>query len=92
MKRRRPANNVVLMPLADATAVTDFLRYHVLVRVFDGDPDAWLAQLEEKQGDAGDIRFARAVRARLRRDPRLLEAIRRMVDTTPFWCAAGGMR
>jgi hypothetical protein len=79
--RRRPPSNVVPMPRADGTPLTDFLRYHVLVRVFDGDVDAWLAQLD----DEGDVRFARRVRTRLRKDPSLLIAIRRMVDTTPFW-------
>jgi len=80
-KRKRPPSNVVPMPRADGTPLTDFLRYHVLVRVFDGDVDAWIAQLE----DEGDVRFARRIRTRLRKDPSLLIAIRRMVDATPFW-------
>jgi hypothetical protein len=80
-RKRKPRTNVVPMPRADGTPLTDFLRYHVLVRVFDGDVDAWLAQLD----DEGDVRFARRVRTRLRKDPSLLVAIRRMVDATPFW-------
>jgi hypothetical protein len=80
-RKKRPPSNVVMMPRADGTPLTDFLRYHVLVRVFDGDVDAWLAQLD----DEGDVRFARGVRTRLRKDPTLLLAIRRMVDATPFW-------
>jgi len=79
--RRRPPANVIPMPREHGSALTDFLRYHVLVRVFDGDVDAWLAQLD----DEGDVRFARCIRTRLRKDPTLLIAIRRMVDATPFW-------
>lgn len=80
-KRRRAPSNVVPMPRAHGTPLTDFLRYHVLVRVFDCDVDAWLAQLD----DEGDVRFARRIRTRLRKDPSLLIAIRRMVDATAFW-------
>lgn len=80
-RKRRAPSNVVPMPRAAGTPLTDFLRYHVLVRVFDGDVDAWLAQLD----DEGDVRFARRVRTRLRRDPSLLITIRRMVDATSFW-------
>ena len=85
-ERARPSN-VVSMPVGDSSIVADFLRYHVLVRVFDGDPEAWLDALQRKSEDAlsgGDVRFVRRVRARLRDDPTLLTAIRRMVDTTPL--------
>jgi len=80
-RKRRPPSNVVPMPRAGGTPLTDFLRYHVLVRVFDGDVDAWLEQLD----DEGDVRFARGVRTRLRKDPSLLITIRQMVDATRFW-------
>lgn len=85
---RIAASNVVPMPAGDDSVVTQFLRYHVLVRVFDGDPDAWLAHLEERGADGGDLRFVRWIRSRLRQDPMLLVSIRRMVDATPFWRAA----
>lgn len=95
VRRKRPAlivprlpDNVVAMPAARGAAVADFLRYHVLVRVYAGDPDAWIAHLETHRDDAdGDLRFARALRARLRHDPKLLGTIRAMVDATPFWRA-----
>ena len=89
-RRRRerggPAN-VVTMPIGDGSMVETFLRYHVLVRVFDGNPDAWLAHLAASPGQAaaGDLRFVHWIRTRLRADPTLLAEIRRMVDTTPFW-------
>lgn len=85
---RRLPDNVVAMPAARGAIVADFLRYHVLVRVYAGNPDAWIAHLETHRDDAdGDLRFARALRARLRHDPQLLGTIRAMVDATPFWRA-----
>lgn len=87
-KRVRTLSNVVKMPVGDDSAVAEFLRFHVLVRVFDGDPDAWLAKLREREEDSADVRFARWIRSRLRQDPALLGEIRRMVDATPFWHAA----
>jgi hypothetical protein len=76
------------MPAADGSVVAEFLRFHVLVRVYDGDPDAWLAELRERGDEGADVRFVRWIRARLRKDPTLLGEIRRMVDATPFWRAA----
>lgn len=78
---------IVPMPLGEPSIVADFLRCHVLVRVFDGDPEAWLDALRKRSNDdvsGGDVRFIRRIRARLRYDPMLLTAIRRMVDTTPL--------
>jgi hypothetical protein len=87
-KRVTRDTNVVQMPLGDGSVVAEFLRFHVLVRVYDGDPDAWLAQLRERGDDSADVRFVRWIRSRLRQDPSLLGEIRRMVDATPFWRAA----
>lgn len=89
----RDEAKIVPMPLPDESfsgesLVATFLRYHVLVRVYGGDADAWFAQLATRGGDAGDVRFVRSLRMRLRREPRLIDAIRRMVDQTPFWPAA----
>jgi hypothetical protein len=89
-RRTRSAKNVVAMPAGDQSVIAQFIRYHVLVRVFDGNPDAWLAHIRARGGgDQADLRFVRWVRSRLRQDPALLTAIRRMVDATPFWRAAG---
>lgn len=82
------ASNVVRMPTGDTSVVAEFLRYHVLIRVFDGDPDAWLAHLLASGDRGGDIRFVRGLRSRLRQDPALLASIRKMVDATPFWRVA----
>jgi hypothetical protein len=85
----RAAANVVPMPESDdGSIVAQFIRFHVLVRVFDGNPDAWLEHLRACGDDGGDVRFARWIRARLRHDPMLIGEIRRMVDATPFWRAA----
>jgi hypothetical protein len=91
-RRVEAATNVVRMPTGDNSVVAEFLRYHVLIRAYDGDPDAWLAHLRQRGGDDGDIRFARWIRSRLRQDPALLATIRKMVDATPFWRAASGVR
>jgi hypothetical protein len=83
-----PPANVVQMPLGESSVIAEFLRFHVLVRVYDGDPDAWLAQLHDHPDDHADVRFLRWIRSRLRQDPALMGEIRRMVDATPFWRAA----
>ena len=81
-------SNVVAMPTGDGSVVAEFIRYHVLVRVFGGDPDAWLAHLRTHGDAGGDVRFVRWIRSRLRQDPALLASIVRMVDATPFWRVA----
>ncbi len=81
--------NVVALPVTKRVSTTaDFLRYQVLVRVFDGDADRWLDHLRRK-GDFPDedIRFVRWIRGRLRREPELMDDIRRMVARTPLWQA-----
>jgi hypothetical protein len=86
---RRPVfHNVAALPRARASATADFLRFHVLIRVFDGDADRWLDHLR-RQGDFPDedIRFVRWIRGRLRREPELMNDIRRMVERTPLWQA-----
>ena len=82
-------SNVVPMPASRSSVTADFLRFQVLVRVFDGNPDRWLEHLR-RQGDSeeDDIRFVRWIRGRLRREPALLDDIRRMVDRTPLWCGS----
>ena len=87
-RRVEPPSNVVAMPTGDGSVVAEFIRYHVLVRVFGGDPDAWLAHLKTHGDAGGDVRFVRWIRSRLRQDPALLASIVRMVDATPFWRVA----
>lgn len=82
------SSNVVALPSGRVSTTADFLRYQVLIRVFNGDADRWLDHLRE-QGDFADedIRFVRWIRGRLRRDPELMDDIRRMVERTPLWGA-----
>lgn len=91
-KRPRPAPNVIDMPLGDDSTVAEFLRYHVLVRVYGGDADAWLAHLREHGDAGGNLRFVHWIRSRLRHDPTLLAAIRQLVEATPFRLSAGAGR
>ncbi len=67
-------------------AVTDFLRYYVLVRVFQGDIEAWLeVLLTTDRGQSDDARFLRWLRQRLSADPHLLDRIRMTVDVGGLW-------
>jgi hypothetical protein len=80
-RRTARPENVVRMPSGDTSTVAQFIRFHVLVRVYGGDPDAWLAA----GPDEADVRFLRWMRTRLRSDPSMLDAIEEMVGTTTFW-------
>jgi hypothetical protein len=67
------------------SAISDVYRYHVLIRIFDGDADRWLEQLEAcGRADGSEARFVRWVRRRLRRDPQLIHSIRKLVDEVPI--------
>ncbi len=89
VETKKNRNVYATLPAGDHSVVAQFIRYHVLIRVYDGDADAWLARLREQGGDEGDVRFVRWIRSRVRKDPALMLTIRRMVDATPFWRAAG---
>jgi len=80
---------IIRLPSGDRSAMADFLRYHVFVYVFDGDADRWIALLRERHDSESenDIRFARWLRVRIRRDPGLLDRIRIAVERTPIWRA-----
>ena len=67
--------------------VTDFLRYHVLIRVFDGDAAAWLDVLSQKQASAPDMVFVEWIGDRLRAEPQLLTHLRELVDSSGLWPA-----
>jgi hypothetical protein len=79
--------NIRRMPAGRRSPIADLLRYHLLVRVYNGDADRWIAQLKEERGTdrESDMRFARWVRSRLRRDPELIERIRAAVERTRIW-------
>lgn len=81
------SSNVVAMPAGARSPIEDFLRFQVLVRVFDGDADRWIEHLKQRGGPEfeSDIRFARWIRTCLRRDPALIEVIRAAVERAPIW-------
>jgi hypothetical protein len=68
--------------------ITEFLRYHVLIRVFNGRPEHWLMVLAELGKFHGhDVEFLHWLQSRLERDPRLLDEIRATVDGSGLWPA-----
>lgn len=78
-------DNVVAMPGSALSPIADLYRYHAFVERFGCDPDAWLAHLRTRgRADSGDARLARWLRTRMRRDPNLVDAIRRLVAATPM--------
>jgi hypothetical protein len=78
-------DNVVAMPCSARSPVADLYRYHAFVERFGCDADAWLEHLKARgRADSGDARLARWLRTRMRRDPNLVDAIRRLVEATPI--------
>ena len=61
--------------------ITNFLRYHVLVRVFGGDVGQWLRFTR----NASDATFLRSLQRRLDVNPALMRDIREVVDTSGLW-------
>jgi hypothetical protein len=69
-----------------STALTDFLRYHVLIRVFDGNAFRWLHLLQQTgRADGEDARFLAWLHNRLSADPQLLDQIRQTVNASGLW-------
>ena len=62
--------------------VADFARLHVLVSLFDGDPDKWIRFIE-RNGTASerqhDLPFIASMKARIASQPALLDDVRRVV-------------
>jgi hypothetical protein len=71
------------VPAPPAAFTTDFLRYHVLFRVFDGDIGRWRAVLDRTQ--TADLRFLEWLERRLHVDPSILAELREMVDASGLW-------
>ena len=67
-------------------ALTDYLRYHTLVRVFNGNISLWLHVLRNtSRDDTADARFLRWLQQRCEVDPNFLQKIRERVDATGVW-------
>jgi hypothetical protein len=69
-----------------APCLTDFLRYHALVRVFNGNISLWLHILRNtRREDSEDARFLKWLQQRCETEPTLLEQIRERVDASGLW-------
>lgn len=69
-----------------SSPLADFLRYHVLIRVFQGHTGEWLDLLRKTaRGESDDARFLRWLQQKLDSDPWLLDEIRGMVDGSGLW-------
>ena len=69
-------------PLEEMTGV-DFVRYHILIGVYDGDIEAWEGFLTEegtREQIAEDLPFVCWLKRQLGKDPDLLEQIRHMAE------------
>ncbi len=68
------------------TPLTDYLRYHALVRVFNGNIALWLHILRNtSRDDSEDARFLRWLQGRCAAEPGLLQQIRESVDASGLW-------
>lgn len=69
-----------------AAGMTDFLRYHTLVRVFNGNITLWLHILRNtSRDDCADARFLRWLQQRCAAEPDLMQEIRESVDASGLW-------
>jgi hypothetical protein len=62
--------------------VANFARVHILVALFDGDPDKWLqfiAAEGTREEQEHDIPFIERIKERLESEPYLIEDMRRLV-------------
>ncbi len=62
--------------------IADFTGYHILIHVFDGDPDKMLKFLREKGSEEqlNDIPFVLWVKSQIVEDPDVINRIRIMVE------------
>lgn len=66
-----------------SSLVASFARIHMLLAVFDGNPDRWLDMInaegtaEEREGDA---RFLFGLKARLATNPELIDDLRKLLS------------
>ena len=72
-----------------AAGLTDYLRYHALMRVFNGNISLWLHILRNtSRDDSEDARFLRWLQDRCAAEPDLMEQIRESVDASGLWPSA----
>jgi hypothetical protein len=69
----------------DQQIAGDFIGYHVLIRVFDGDADRWMNWLRTKGSDdqiIHDYPIAAWVKSQQQQDPDFVAKLRRLVENT----------
>ena len=62
--------------------VANFARIHMMLSLFDGEPDKWINFLESSGTDeerALDLPFAEVLKRRMKDDPGLIERLRQVV-------------
>ena len=67
------------VPTTGSKLVSDFARTHILLGIFDGDPDRWLEFLLREGTPAErehDVPWIQGVRRRMIADPELLDRMR----------------
>jgi hypothetical protein len=66
-----------------SSLVASFARVHILLSVFDGDPDVWLSMISSTgtpEEVANDAPFLTALKRRLVNEPDLIEELRAVVQ------------
>ena len=66
-----------------SSLVASFARVHILLSVFDGDPDLWLSMIASTgtpEEVANDAPFLTALKRRLVNEPHLIEELRAVVQ------------
>jgi hypothetical protein len=69
----------------DQRLVGDFIGYHILIHVFDGDADRWMQWLRTEGSDEQiihDYPVAAWVKSQQETDPEFIERLRRLVENT----------
>lgn len=86
-KERLKSYQIAFEKLEDGIVVADFIGYHILIHLFDGDIDAWEEYLRQEGIDRqllDDFPFVVWLKDQLKKDKDLINRIRRLVrNTTP---------
>ena len=65
-----------------SSLVANFARVHILISIFDGDPEKWIRFIQRSgtaEEKTHDLPFARSLQERLMAQPSLLNDLRRIV-------------
>jgi hypothetical protein len=68
-----------ITPHGGSRLVSNFARAHILISLFDGDPDKWLEFIQRDGTDeerANEIPFVMELRRRAANDPKFIERLR----------------